>query len=561
MSATPATSETIFLVLAASEVRDFSPNQINLAQTVVEQIGAAVSRVQLQKQRSQLSAVIEQTSESVVITDGEGNIQYVNPAFEKITGYGRSEAIGRNPRLLKSGKQSPAFYRELWQTISSRQVWHGRLVNKKKDGSLFTEEATITPIRDNLGRVVNYVAVKRDVTRELQLEEQYRQAQKMEAIGLLAGGIAHDFNNLLTAINGFAELLQFQLPVDSPQQELVEKIFKGGQRAADLVRQLLAFSRNQIIEPKTLNLNTTLKAFEKMLGRFIGEHIQLETVLASELWFVIADPSQIEQIFLNLVVNARDAMPDGGQLTIETANVVLVDADETAIHLEVDPGEYVMVAISDTGIGMSEEVQARIFEPFFTTKEMGKGTGLGLATVYGIVKQNNGSIWVYSEEGQGTTFKIYLPRAVEAADSPPEQSWTQALPRGSETILLVEDEPMICELVAEMLRKQGYQVLEAGDGFEALRLAQELDGTLNLLVTDVIMPGMNGKDLADKLKESRPNLKVLFISGYSDDMIARHGVLEPGVALIEKPFDSNSLAHKVRQVLEITGFNDSDFEG
>jgi two-component system cell cycle sensor histidine kinase/response regulator CckA len=442
----------------------------------------------------------------------------------------------------------------MWQTISSGQVWHGRLVNKKKDGSLFTEEATITPIRDERGAIVNYVAVKRDVTRELQLEEQYRQAQKMEAIGLLAGGIAHDFNNLLTAINGFAELLQFQLPADSPQQELVEKILKGGQRAADLIRQLLAFSRKQIIEPKTLNLNTTLEEFKKMLGRFIGEHIQLETVLAPELWFVEADPSQIEQVFLNLAVNARDAMPDGGQLTIETANVVL-DPDETAKGLELDPGEYVMVAISDTGIGMSEEVQARIFEPFFTTKEMGKGTGLGLATVYGIVKQNNGSIWVYSEEGQGTTFKVYLPRVAEAVDSLPQQGWTRALPRGNETILLVEDEPEICELVAEMFRIQGYQVLEANDGFEALRLAKELDGTLNLLVTDVIMPGMNGKELASKLKESRPNLKVLFMSGYSGEMIARHGVLEPGVALIEKPVSSISLAQKVRQVLETTGSN------
>jgi PAS domain S-box-containing protein len=542
------------LVLGSQEPRDFSPKQLELGLTVAEQVGAALGRIELQKERNQLSTVVEQMAESVVITDSQGQILYVNPAFEQLTGYNRAEVLGRNPRLLKSGRQPQAFYQDLWQAISTGRVWQGQFLNKKKDGSFFTEEATITPIRDGQGQVVNYVAVKRDVTRELQLEEQYHQSQKMEAIGLLAGGVAHDFNNLLTAINGFAELMQLKLAPDSPGQELAGKILKAGQRAADLVRQLLAFSRKQIIEPKTVDLNALLSDVEKIMGRIIGEHIQLETILVPDLGFIRSDPNQLEQIILNLAVNARDAMPDGGHLTIETANVVL-DADDMAKHFEVEPGEYVMLTVSDSGMGMSEAVKARIFEPFFTTKEMGKGTGLGLATVFGIVKQNRGYIWVYSEEGQGTTFKIYLPRVDRADRWLPRSRRADPLPRGSETILLVEDEPAVRELAAEMLRGQGYQVLEANDGLEALELVGRLNGTLSLLVTDVIMPRMNGKELADRIAETHQNLKTLFISGYTDEMIARHGVLEAGVEFIQKPFSTASLANKVHQLLACTGQN------
>jgi CheY-like chemotaxis protein len=290
---------------------------------------------------------------------------------------------------------------------------------------------------------------------------------------------------------------------------------------------------------------------EKILGRIIGEHIQLETILAPDLGFIRSDPHQLEQVILNLAVNARDAMPDGGHVTIKTANVVL-EADDLAKHYEVEPGEYVLLTVSDTGCGMSEAVKARIFEPFFTTKEMGKGTGLGLATVFGIVKQNNGYIWIYSEEGRGSTFKVYLPRVAQASSRPARPRWTEPLPQGSETILLVEDEQTVRELIAEMLRRQGYQVLEAKDGLEALELAGQLNGTLSLLVTDVIMPRMNGKELANKMVQVHPHVKTLFISGYTDDMIARHGVLEAGVEFIEKPFSSASLVNRVHQVLQGT---------
>lgn len=402
------------LALGSPELHHFTSNIINLAWTVANQVAGALSRVQLNQQRRQLSAVIEQTAESVIITDANGVITYVNPTFEQVSGYSQAEVIGRNPHILRSGKQDSAFYRQLWETIRSGQVWHGQLTNKKKDGSPFIEEATITPVRNENGAIVNYVAVKRDVTRELELQEQFYQMQKMEAVGLLAGGIAHDFNNILLVINGFAEMIKYQLPPDDPVQEMAGKILDAGKRAASLTRQLLAFSRKQVAESRVFDLNTVVHGMEKMLRRLIGEHIQVQTHLAPKLWSIKADPNQIEQVIINLIVNARDAMPGGGSLIIETANMI-VEEGHVISRLEVQPGEYVILTVSDTGVGMSQEVKARIFEPFFTTKETGKGTGLGLATVYGIIKQSGGYIWVYSEEGQGTTFKIYLPRVIEKA--------------------------------------------------------------------------------------------------------------------------------------------------
>ena len=542
------------LVLLASEVEHFFESHLSLGWTVADQIAGALNRVQLQKQRTQLSAVIEQTAESVVITDAGNNILYVNPAFEKVTGYSRADIIGQTAGILKSGKHSVDFYRTLWQTISTGHVWRGRFVNRKKDGSLFTEDATITPIRDEQGAIVSYVAVKRDVTRELELEEQYRQSQKMEAIGSLAGGIAHDFNNILTGLNGFVELLQMQLLPNSPHQELVTKILRSGQRATELVRQLLAFSRKQVIEPKVLDLNSIVSDLERMVLHFIGEHIQLTTNLSPQLWPIKADLTQLEQIMLNLAINARDAMPGGGQLRFETANVTLAD-DDISPQLELQAGDYVRLTVSDTGIGMSAEVKAHIFEPFFTTKELGQGTGLGLATVYGIVRQSRGFIWVDSEPGQGTTFEIYLPRVAEAVKPQPRPEPMSALHRGSETILLVEDEPHVRELVAEVLSRQGYQVIVAADGTEALGLVQEFNGQFDLLVTDVIMPQLNGPELVGRLKETLPDLKILYVSGYTDEMIAYHGVLGPDVALLSKPFSPMLLTQKVRQVLETSANN------
>jgi PAS domain S-box-containing protein len=380
-----------------------------------------------------------------------------------------------------------------------------------------------------------------------QLEEQFHQAQKMEAVGRLAGGVAHDFNNLLTVFHLSTRLMERRLHHEDPLWGHVQRIQDAGQRAAGLVRQLLAFSRREIVEPKVLDLNQVLGELDKMLRRLIGEDLELTLLLADDLAPVKIDPTQVEQVVVNLAVNARDAMPFGGKLTIETANVVL-DAAYAAQHLEVEPGEYVLLAVSDDGVGMSEEVQARLFEPFFTTKEKGKGTGLGLATVFGIVKQNQGYIGVYSEPGQGTTFKIYLPRVAE--DAPPPPRPPQATARGTETLLLVEDEAQVRELTHDILQGQGYQVLAARDGVEALRVAEAHEGPIHLLLTDVVMPRMSGKGLADQLLRTRPEMRVLFTSGYTDNAIVHHGVLAEGIAFLSKPFELEAIARKVRDVLD-----------
>jgi len=383
-----------------------------------------------------------------------------------------------------------------------------------------------------------------------QLEEQFQQAQKMEAVGRLAGGVAHDFNNLLTVIHLSTRLMERKLHPQDPLLQHVERIRDAGERATGLTRQLLAFSRREIVEPQVLDLNQVLAELDKMLRRLIGEDVELSLFPARELWPVKIDPIQVEQVVVNLAVNARDAMPAGGRLTLETANVVL-DAAYTAHHLDAEPGEYVLLAVSDTGTGMSEEIKAHLFEPFFTTKEKGKGTGLGLATVFGIVKQNRGHIRAYSEVGQGTTFKIYLPRVAEGACTPlPVTTAGAALPGGSETLLLVEDETAVRELARDILAAQGYHVLTAKDGIEGLRVAREQEGPIHLLVTDVVMPRMSGKALADELGAGHPEMQVLFTSGYTDSTIVHHGVPDEGVHFLPKPFDLDTLVQKVRAVLD-----------
>jgi len=409
---------------------------------------------------------------------------------------------------------------------------------------------TISPVHNQAGEVVNYVAVKHDVSREVQMEEQFRQSQKMEAMGRLAGGIAHDFNNLLTVIQVSTWLLQRQIRPEDPRWEYVQRIQETVERATNLIKQLLSFSRRQIIEPQTLSLNRVVGDLSRMLQRIIGEDIELATSLDPDLWPVRVDPTQIEQVIMNLVVNARDAMADGGTLTIETANVVLDEA-YAAYHVGARPGEHVLLSISDTGMGMDDEVKAHIFEPFFTTKDRGQGTGLGLSTVFGIVNQNGGYIWVSSEIGQGTTFKVYFPRAEEVE----AQETVRALPlvedgQGTETIFVVEDEVAVRELVVRVLKAHGYQVLEAKDGPEALQVSEQHDGSIDLLLTDVIMPRMNGGELHERLRVSRPGMRVLYISGYTDNTIAHHGVLEPGTHLLPKPFSMEALLHIVRDVLD-----------
>jgi PAS domain S-box-containing protein len=537
------------LCLGALQPRHFSPEEISLAWNVADQVAGALARAQLAQAQKRLVTAIEQTADSVIITDAQGTVLYVNRGFEEVSGYSRAELVGQDVRALANGEHAAAAFDSMWATVGAGQVWRGRFTHRKKDGGLYTEDASITPVLDEGGAVVSCVAVQRDVTRQLQLEEQYRQAQKMEAVGRLTAGIAHDFNNLLTGINGFAELARSKSAPGDPLAESLDKVLSSGWRAADLVRQLMAFSRKQLADPEVLSLNAVVADVDKLLRRVIGEHIALKTILAPDLWPVRVDSAQIEQVIVNLAVNARDAMPGGGHLTIETGNVVL-DEDYTARHFDVPPGQYVVLAVSDDGIGMSGEVKAHLFEPFFTTKEPGKGTGLGLATVFGIVRGSGGHIGCYSEEGRGTTIRVYLPRVQGAAPSAVRRDESGDLPRGSETIFLVEDDASVRELAARVLRQQGYTVLEAANGAEALRLARERGEPVHLLLTDVVMPGLSGEALAEQLIQIRPGLKVLFMSGYTDDAISHRGVLEPGVSFLQKPFGPPALARKVRAVLD-----------
>ncbi|HWN12144.1 MAG TPA: PAS domain S-box protein [Pyrinomonadaceae bacterium] len=496
-----------------------------------------------------LATAVEQTGDSIMITDSDGFIEYVNPAFERITGFSKKEAVGQNPRVIKSGKNDPAIYRDLWDTITRGDVWVGQLINRKKDGTEFTERVTISGVRDKSGTIVNYIAVKQDISDVRQLEEQLRQSQKLEAIGILAGGIAHDFNNLLTVILGYGDLTLKRLNEEDPLHRNISEANKAAARAAGLTRQLLAFSRKQVLQPRILTLNAVVSELEKMLRRLIGEDIGFRTVLDPELGSVRADPGQIEQIIMNLAVNARDAMPKGGKLTIETKNVYL-DEDYAKKHIAVVPGSYVMLAVSDTGMGMDEPTQARIFEPFFTTKESGKGTGLGLSTVYGIVKQSGGNIWVYSEVGRGTTFKIYLPRVDEGAQEVERSAETDGAMQGSETVLVAEDEEAVRALARQVLEIYGYHVLEAANGGAALLICERHKEPIDLLITDVVMPEMSGRELADRLAQLRPDMKVLFMSGYTDNAIVHQGVLDEGANFIQKPFPTEALARKVRNVLD-----------
>jgi PAS domain S-box-containing protein len=537
------------LDLHALSPRRFSAAEVSLAWSVADQVSGALARARLAETHQRLIVAIEQAHESVVIQDAQGSILYVNPAFERITGYSRAKAVGGRLAMLTSGQQEPAFFEELWATVRAGQVWHGRIVNKKKDGSLYTDETTITPVRNQAGAIVNFVEIKRDVTRELELEQQYLHAQKMEAVGRLTAGIAHDFNNLLTAINGFAELVQFRLSPEDPAQELVSKVRDSGRHAVGLVKQLLAFSSKQIVEPQVLDLNGVVRSTEKMLQRVIGEDVVLETGLAHDLWPVKVDRTQIEQVIVNLAINARDAMPTGGRLAIETANVMLDEA-YAASQADMKAGDYVLLRVSDTGVGMSQQVQAHLFEPFFTTKERGKGTGLGLATVYGIIAQSGGHIRVESEQGVGSSFSVYLPRCRECLTALTDPGVEQAAPTGAETVFVVEDDTAMRELAHLVLEQQGYTVLEAVDGPEALRRAADHSGPIHVLITDVIMPHMNGQSLARQLAELCPGLRVVYMSGYPDDEIEQYGVLGADAAFLHKPFTPMDLARKVRAVLD-----------
>jgi two-component system, cell cycle sensor histidine kinase and response regulator CckA len=658
--------------LYASEAGAFGVEELQLLDELALNLSFAMQLSRLEDARLRLAKAIDEAPVSVVVTDAEGRIEYVNPAFAQITGYTSAETVGASYSLLTGPIDGSAPHAELVAAVQANRNWHGELVNQRKDGSVYTQQITVSPAHDATGRVTHFVAIGQDVTERKHAEEaalkerafseaivdslpgvfglledtgrlrrwnravetvtgrspedlavmpaldlvadedraravaalervftvgaadvevnlasidgrhtpyylvavrivldglaccivtgidvtvrkrleaELQQSQKIEAIGRLAGGVAHDFNNILGIIMGHGELAQLQLRPGHPLRERMDQIMSAAARAAALTHQLLAFSRKQVLQPKVLDLNDVVADTNKMLGRLIGEDVALVVRPAADLGSVMADPGQISQILLNLASNARDAMPTGGTLTIETANADF-DEHEAALRPPTKVGRYVLLAVSDTGVGMSEETQRRVFEPFFTTKPEGQGTGLGLATVYGIVKQSGGYIWVYSEAGRGATFKVYLPRVDQTAEASTESVQRSSIPRGRETLLLVEDSEALRQVTCETLEQYGYTVLPASEGEQALVIAREQKGAIDLLLTDVVMPKLGGADLARQLLALRPGIRVLYMSGYTDGTISHHGVLGAGTMLLTKPFTLDQLARAVREALD-----------
>ena len=524
---------------------------------VTERKRTAAALRAAQEHAGSLAARLERVLESVpdVLYSVDAAVTecyYMSPACITTLGY-RPDEFMTSPslwgeRVHEDDRAAVRARRE--RVLEQRRQERLEYRIRHRDGSIRWLEDEIVPVTNDAGVVERLDGIARDITERRRLEEQFRQAQKMEAVGRLAGGVAHDFNNLLTVITSYVDLLVDDLPANDSRRQDLREVAKAAAAAAGLTRQLLAFSRQQVLEPRVLDLNGVVAAAGNMLKRLIGDDIVLATVLARDLGRVKADPGQVEQVIMNLAVNARDAMPNGGQLTIETANTQL-DATYTMDHTPVDPGAYVQLSVSDTGAGMDAATQRRMFEPFFTTKEVGKGTGLGLATVYGIVKQSGGFIWVYSEPGQGTTFKIYLPSIDEPRDVDAARGDAAPSLRGTETVLLVEDADPLRAVCRRILERHGYTVLDAPGGRVALERARGHPGVIDLLMTDAVMPGMSGRQLAEQLKEFRPEVKVLFVSGYTDDAVIRHGILAPGMAFLQKPFSPEVLARRVREVLDV----------
>ena len=506
-------------------------------------------RKRVEAERLKLITAIEQSAEAVVIADTEGFIRYVNPAFCAITGYSKDEAVGQRTNLLKSGRQEDALYAKLWKTILSGQTWRGEFENRRKDGSIVSMEASITPVRGPRGGITSFICMEQDITERRALEHQLLQAQKFEAIGQLAGGIAHDFNNVLAAILGMAELGKMEAPEGTRIRERLEKICHHAGRAVALTRQLLAFSRRQQLERRDINLNHAVSEVTSLVAESLGTDIEMTTEPAPDLASIHVDPAQIEQILMNLCVNARDAMPQGGRLTIATANVHF-DEDDCRPRPGIAPGDYVRLSVADTGMGMDPATLERIFEPFFTTKPPGRGTGLGLATVYGVVKQHGGCIDVTSELGQGATFHIYFPTAASADPNPAPAPPADAEPvrGGKETILLAEDHDGLRELVHESLAALGYTVLAARDGEEALELFRQRAGKVDLLVFDVVMPRLRGPDAYKRILALGSSVPVLFCTGYNPDSAQVETLA--GHPVLQKPYPARELARTVRQLLD-----------
>jgi two-component system, cell cycle sensor histidine kinase and response regulator CckA len=501
-------------------------------------------------EREELFKLIsENVADLIAVVSVGGKRAYNSPSYERVLGYS-TEELQKTSAFEQIHPDDRAKVMEAAE--EAKRTGHGRSVEyriRHKYGNWITLESTASVVRDGQGKIEKLVIVNRDITERKQLEEQLRLSQKIEAIGRLSGGIAHDFNNLLGVIIGYTEALQKRLKPDDPSREAIDEIQRAGKRAASLTQQLLAFSRKQVLAPSILDMNEIAREAEKMLGRLIGEHIQLLLVLADSLGQVKADRTQIEQVILNLAVNARDAMPQGGKLTIETANVEWREADPARPRY-LAPGSYVELKVTDTGGGMSPEVQAHIFEPFFTTKEKGKGTGLGLATVYGVIKQSGGYILVQSEVGKGTAFEVYLPRVAAAPENTNVQRPSaKKFEKRHAVVLLVEDESSLRTLTRNVLQAEGCTVLEAADAVQALDIAKRTEGTIDLLLTDVIMPGMSGCALAASLSSARPGMRVLYMSGYTDGELTTQGVLNPGTSILHKPFTHEELLRRAEETL------------
>jgi len=518
------------------------------------EIDSANSKDELRAQHAEemlhkLQATVDQSPDLVMITNYAGVLEYVNPAFEALTGFARDEVIGETLGILKSEQQSGEFYEEMWDTVLSGLPFQGVVTNRKKNGETFVLEKTITPLRSPQGQITHFISTGRDISHQRRLEGELQQAQKMDVVGRLAGGVAHDFNNLLMVISAYAELMLDSLEPEHRLRHNVGEIVGAARRAAELTRQLLAFGRRQVQSLEVLDLNTVIKNINRMLSRLIGEDIQLVFIPGTNLGKVEADAGQIEQVMMNLAANARDAMPGGGKLTIETANLVL-DGSTSQLHATVPAGDYVLITVIDGGQGIHPEHLPHIFEPFYTTKEDGKGTGLGLATVFGIVKQSGGAIRVSSEPGLGTAFRIYLPRSRASMRQLPATTMTQEAPHGSETVLLVEDELAVRQPTREFLARNGYTVLEASNGEEALQVSREYCGTIDLMISDVVMPQMSGPALAEQLSAERPRMKTLFVSGYAEKTVLQHGEIDLSTCFLQKPFALRALATKTREVLD-----------
>jgi two-component system, cell cycle sensor histidine kinase and response regulator CckA len=496
-------------------------------------------------EQSRLATAVEHAAESIIVTNPGGIIEYVNPAFERITGYTRKEVMGRNIGFLDSGQHSKTFFSSIIKNLQRGEIWQGRLVNKRRDNSLYETEATVSPIKSKAGEITNYVSVQRDVSHEVRLERQLRQAQKMEAIGTLAGGIAHDFNNLLMGIQGNISLSLLDIDAESPLIRNLKKIEQYVQNGVDLTKQLLGFARGGKYEITLLNFNELLKEHNLMFSR-TNKDIVFREEYAVDLWNVEADRGQIEQVLMNLYLNALQAMPGGGTLTTRTENVG-IDTDQYHPYY-VKSGPYIKIVIQDTGVGMSAETQQRIFDPFFTTKEMGRGTGLGLASVYGIVKNHEGFINVFSEKGSGTRFEVHLPASHKGLST--KEKFTEEFVEGEETILLVDDEDMIIDVGQRMLNKLGYQVYTAKDGKEALEVFEKHKDEIDVIVLDMIMPEMGGGETYDRIKKIKPGIKVLLSSGYSINGQATE-ILNRGCnGFIQKPFNLQNLSQNIRSILE-----------